>query len=112
VVNTHGGNDTVDYWLTGPLQLNRSVVVDLGRRNDTFTAHLSGQTLMAGASLWLGAYGHGGNDRLVLDAQGFNTDVGSRLFVDYAGGRGKDAVALNFSKGNLYLGQDFLSGVA
>jgi hypothetical protein len=94
-VLTYGGADTVDYWLVSDLTTNHTVSVDLGMRNDTFTAHLDGQNLAAGASLNIQAFGRGGADRLDLEARGVTIGAGSHLAVDLQGGHGKDAVVMN-----------------
>jgi len=94
-VLTYGGADTVDYWLVSDLTANRTVSVDLGARNDAFTAHLGGQNLHDGTSLNIQAFGRGGADRLTLDATDVTVGAGTHLAVDLQGGHGKDAVALN-----------------
>ena len=113
VVNTGGGNDVVDYWLTNTLTVDRTLSLDLGRKNDTFAAHLSGRTLGAGAELFISAHSQMGNDHLILDAQGVNSEAGARLAVDYSGGKGKDTVDISFSRGDMWFGQpEQISGVA
>ncbi|HKB02135.1 MAG TPA: hypothetical protein VKD90_07945 [Gemmataceae bacterium] len=95
-VLTYGGNDTVDYWLTSDLASNRSVWVDLGRRNDAFTVHMDRQNLAAGYGLMVQAFGGGGKDRLILDAQQVNIGPACSLTVDFQGGKGRDTVAFNY----------------
>jgi hypothetical protein len=95
-VLTYGGNDTVDYWLTSDLTCNRTLWVDLGARNDTFTAHLDEQNLSAGCGLVVQAFGRGGKDRLALDAHKVNLGDHTCLTVDFQGGRGRDTVAFNY----------------
>jgi VCBS repeat-containing protein len=95
-VLTYGGNDTVDYWLTSDLTCNRTVWVDLGARNDAFTAHLDHQNLGGACGLLVQAFGRGGKDRLALDAHQVNLGDHTSLTVDFQGGRGRDAVAFNY----------------
>src|SRR5690349_6691530 len=59
VVDTGDGNDVVSYNLLGPLSGVRSLVTELGKGADAFTANLSGQTLSAWANLDITAYGQG-----------------------------------------------------
>jgi hypothetical protein len=101
LVETRGGADTVDYWLGGTLVANRTVSVDLGRRADTFTAHVDGLTVPAGVELVIGAFGRGGADRLHLDAVGVNVGAGGLLAADFQGGAGKDAITFNFVPGQV-----------
>jgi hypothetical protein len=96
-VLTYGGDDTVDYWLSSDLTTNRTVWVDLGARNDAFTAHLDRQNLAAGNNLVVQAFGRGGKDRLGLDARQVNLGDHTCLMVDFQGGRGRDAVAFNYA---------------
>jgi hypothetical protein len=109
VVDTGDGNDTVGYNLLGPLTGTRSISVDLGRGADTFTANLSGQTLTALANLDISAYGRGGVDTLILNAQGVNTEANSILNVYFEGGAGKDKITLGYTPGDLAFGQVFLA---
>jgi hypothetical protein len=94
-----GGADTVDYWLSSDLTTHRTVTVDLGAGNDSFTAHLDGQNLADGTGLVLQALGRGGKDTLTLDAQEVNLGAGAHLTVDFKGGPGKDTIAFNYSPG-------------
>jgi hypothetical protein len=94
-VVTYGGADTVDYWLASDLTTTRTVWVDLGARNDTFTAHLGGQNLAAGSNLNVQAFGRGGADHLTLDAKDVTVGAGTHLAVDLEGGHGKDTVVMN-----------------
>src|SRR5262249_51671841 len=89
MVLTYGGNDAVDYRLTGDLTTKRTVTADLGLGNDSFTANLDGQTLAA--SLRIQALGRAGRDTLTLNAN--NVTVGATwLSVDLRGGMGSDVV--------------------
>jgi hypothetical protein len=99
VVETKGGTDTVDYWLQGTLLTDRLVSVDLGRRADTFTAHLNDQTVDGGVRLVIGAFGRGGADRLTLDAVGINVGALGHFGADFQGGAGKDVVTFNYVPG-------------
>jgi hypothetical protein len=113
VVSTFGGNDTVDYSLTGPLLQNRSVSVNLGTGADTFNGHLSdqtiGQTNGQPTNLFISAHGEGGGDHLNLDAQRLNTELFATVFVDFSGGHGKDTVSMNYTPGDIALGDVFLN---
>jgi len=104
VVDTLGGTDTVDYWLTGTLLQDRSVSANLGGRADTFAAHLSNQTITFGTTLFISAHGDGGGDRLTLDAYNLSTELDSQVNVDFSGGRGKDTITMNYTQGDISLG--------
>jgi hypothetical protein len=97
VVVAGGGADTVDYWLSSDLTTNRTVTADLGAGNDSFTAHLDGQNLVA--NLTMQALGRGGKDHLELDARNVNLGAGTWLTVNFRGGAGKDTVAFNYTPG-------------
>lgn len=105
VVSTLGGNDTVEYDLTGPLTTTRLVSVDLGKGADAFTVNLNQQTV-SGASTNLGitASGDGGGDTLALNANGATVSPEARMSVDFSGNAGHDAIAFNYDPGFLDLG--------
>ena len=109
IVNTGDDNDTVTYNLTAPLTTTRSIVVDLGKGNDFFTANLPGQTLQAWANLDISAYGQGGKDTLVLNANNVSTQMGSILNVYFEGGAGKDTIHLNYTPVGEVSGEVFLT---
>ncbi|MBO0699808.1 MAG: hypothetical protein J2P46_15530, partial [Zavarzinella sp.] len=88
-----GGADTVDYWQSSDMTTNRTLAVDLGAGNDTFTAHLDGQNIADGSGLEIQALGRKGKDTLTLDANGVNLGAGAHLTVNFRGGPGKDAIA-------------------
>jgi hypothetical protein len=101
-VFTFGGNDTVTYSLSSDLASNRTVTVDLGSGNDSFTANLSdpqplNQTLGDGTDLVIQAIGGGGKDRLTLNAVDITVGNTTHLTVDFQGGRGHDGVTFNYS---------------
>ncbi|HKB00563.1 MAG TPA: hypothetical protein VKD90_00020 [Gemmataceae bacterium] len=96
-VFTADGDDTVVYQLSSDLATSRTVSVDLGLGNDSFTASLDGQTVAAGADLVIQAVGGGGKDSLTLNASGVNVGAGAHLTVDFQGGRGHDGVAFNYT---------------
>jgi hypothetical protein len=98
-VFTAGGDDVVEYQLSSDLTSHRTVSVDLGLGNDSFTATLDGQTLAAGTDLVIQAVGGGGKDTLTLNAIGVNLGAGTHLTVDFQGGRGHDGVTFNYSPG-------------
>lgn len=95
VVMSGRGNDTVDYWLTSGLTSKRQVTADLGAGNDSYAAHLDGQSLAA--NLMMQAVGGAGKDHLELDAGHVTVGAKSWLTVDLRGGTGSDAVAFNYS---------------
>jgi hypothetical protein len=110
VVSAGGGNDTVEYDLTGPLTTTRLVTVDLGKGADTFTVNLSGQPINGTTAngtpinLGIGATGGGGGDTMVLNATGTTVAPEARLSVDFSGEAGHDTLAFNYDPGLLDLG--------
>jgi hypothetical protein len=96
-VFTNGGDDTVEYRLSSDLATNRTVAIDLGLGNDSFTANLDNQTLSTGTDFLIQAVGGGGKDTLTLNAVGVNLGAGTHLTVDFQGGRGHDGVTFNYS---------------
>jgi len=102
VVNTGGGNDTVEYDLTGDLTTTRLVSVDLGKGADAFTVNLNQHTI-SGASTNLGitSSGDGGGDALTLNANGATVSPEAHMSVDFSGNAGKDAIAFNYDPGFL-----------
>jgi hypothetical protein len=98
-VFTADGEDTVEYRLASDLTSHRTVSVDLGLGNDSFTANLDGQTVAAGTDLVIQAVGGGGKDTLTLNASGVNIGAGAHLTADFQGGRGHDGVTFNYTPG-------------
>lgn len=105
VLNAGGGNDTVEYDLTGPLTTTRLVTVDLGKGADTFTVNLNGQTINGTSAdgtpinLGIGATGGGGGDTMVLNANGATVAPEARLSVDFSGDSGHDSITFNIDQG-------------
>src|SRR5207244_1221020 len=101
-VDTQDGNDTVVYNLKDangqptPLTVNRLVDVDLGNKNDSYTANISGTSLGQWVNLDLSGHGHGGKDSMILNAQGVSSAPGSVLNVGFSGDAGKDTIAFNY----------------
>jgi hypothetical protein len=112
VVNTFGGDDVVEYDLTGPQSTTRLVTVDLGNGDDTFTANVDAQVSGAGTNVGISATGGHGADTLVLNASSATTvDPDARLSVDFSGDAGHDSIAFNFDpsllvNGNVTLTKD------
>lgn len=111
VVNTLGGDDVVEYDLTGALSTTRLVSVDLGNGNDTFTANVNAQISGAGTNVGISVSGGHGADTLVLNAQGTTVAPEARLSVDFSGDAGHDSIAFNFdpsllANGNVTLTKD------
>jgi hypothetical protein len=104
VVNTLGGDDVVEYDLTGALATTRLVSVDLGQGDDTFTANVSAQVSGAGTNLGISATGGHGADTLVLNAHGTTVAPEARMSVNFLGGPGHNAIAFNFDPSLLDLG--------
>jgi hypothetical protein len=102
-IQTFGGRDTVDYSLTGPLKGTETVVADLGRQVDTFTAHVSDRTVLVDSRLIIQAFGDGGGDQLILDAQNVSGEANSLFQVDLVGGKAKDQLTSNYTAGVLDL---------
>jgi hypothetical protein len=112
VVNALGGDDVVEYDLTGPLATTRLVSVDLGKGTDTFTANVDAQISGAGTNLGISATGDHGGDTLIFNASSATTvDTNSGLSVDFSGNAGHDSIAFNFDpsllvNGNVTLTKD------
>jgi hypothetical protein len=72
IVNTKGGNDSVDYQLldklTGLTNPGRNVNVNFGKGNSIFTTEIG--TLIGGAQLNLDVVGGQGNDTMIANAEG------------------------------------------
>src|SRR5262245_29819818 len=98
-IQTFGGRDTVDYTLTGDLVGRQTVVADLGRQVDTFTAHVSDRTVLMDSKLIIQAFGDGGGDQLTLDAQNVSGGANSTFEVDLVGGKAKDVFVSNYTPG-------------
>jgi len=110
VIDTGAGNDKVTYDLWAPLPTTRLISVSLGRGADSFVADLHGQTISGAATnLGISAYGDGGGDSLVLNANGATVSPEARLSVDFHGQAGKDAICFNYDPGFLDLGNVTLS---
>ena len=100
VIQTLGGKDSVDYTLApGVIADSRTFVVDLGRRPDTFAAHIDGVTVQAGQLLLVQAFGGTGVDTFTVDANGVNVELNGRLQVDLVGGKGTDVFNVNSNPG-------------
>ncbi|HKB05239.1 MAG TPA: hypothetical protein VKD90_23645 [Gemmataceae bacterium] len=95
-VFTFGGDDVVNYQLASDLASDRTVTVDLGLGNDSFTADLNGQTFGAGRDFLVQALGGGGKDTLTLNAVGVNIGAGTHFTIDFRGGRGRDGITFNY----------------
>jgi hypothetical protein len=104
VVNTFGGDDVVEYDLTGALSTSRLVSVDLGKGDDTFTANLSAQISGSATNVGISVSGGHGADTLTLNAQGTTVSPEARLSVDFSGDPGHDTIAFNYDPGFLDLG--------
>jgi hypothetical protein len=98
-IQTFGGRDMVDYWLTGPVVGSETVVADMGRQADTFTAHMDGGTIAADSRLIIQAFGDGGGDIITLEAQNVNVGANALFEVDFVGGKGKDTLTANYTPG-------------
>jgi len=98
-IQTFGGSDTVDYWLTGDLVGRETVVADLGAKVDCFTAHVSDRTVAADSRLIIQAFGDGGGDKLALEAQNVSGGPNSFFEVDLVGGKAKDVLTSNYTPG-------------
>ncbi|MHC5537154.1 hypothetical protein ACYOEI_02830 [Singulisphaera rosea] len=68
-VQAKGGNDQVNYTLTGDLVIPRTVQVSLGAGNDQFTADLAAN-INNPVGLNLEAYGNAGNDTMAVKQSG------------------------------------------
>lgn len=98
LVNTFAGADSVVYDLTDFLAVTRLIDVQLGKGADTFTANLTGQVIDGeSTNVAINAYGQGGGDTLVLNAEGVTVNPGARLDVYFEGAAGRDAITFNHS---------------
>jgi hypothetical protein len=109
-VSTLGGVDVVDYTLNADMVFSRSVIVNLGARGDTFSAHL-GSWNIGGPADANGTYarvdlnfqvsGEGGADTFNVDAANHvrpgAQGAGSNLFIDLVGGKGNDVFNTSYS---------------
>jgi hypothetical protein len=99
-INTKGGKDNVDYTLAGDVTQTMNVTANLGKDNDTFTAHLTGHSLTAG-TLDFTVNGQDGDDTVRIDASvGTNLASGTSLGVALNGGAGRDTLFVPFN-GNI-----------
>ena len=123
VIELKGGSkaDTVAYNLTGPLTVARSVLLNLGGGNDTFTANIAGDVNTPNG-LDLEVYGGSGNDTMTVDQAGQtlagafvpylegdsgnnimtyngsgNIAAGASVTPEFAGGSGNDTITSNYS---------------
>jgi hypothetical protein len=109
-VATGGGVDVVDYTLTADMVFSRSVIVNLGARGDTFSAHLGSFNIgrpadengvYARVDLNFQVSGEGGADTFNVDAANHvrpgSPGAGSNLFIGLVGGRGRDVFNTNYS---------------
>lgn len=117
IVNTKGGNDTVNYTLSGQLQRSENLSLNLGDGNDT--ANLNFSAGQANANLRVNVLGGAGDDRVTAtfgrfdhSNLSFRSDLGSgndacdvtmsgalvnRSHVNFnvAGGLGNDTIAFH-----------------
>jgi hypothetical protein len=104
-VNTEGGNDDVEYWLTDYLHAGRQqkVYVGLGSNfdpnggDDRFFAKLTDVSLAGGSRLDIGADGGGGNDNLFVDARNLAVRPTAVLKSTIVGGFGNDSLSQLYS---------------
>jgi hypothetical protein len=96
-VFTFGGDDVVEYQLASDLASHRTVSVDLGLGNDSFTANLDGQSFAAGTDFLVQVLGGGGKDNITLNAVGVNIGAGAHFTIDFHGGRGRDGITFNYT---------------
>jgi hypothetical protein len=96
IINTKGGADTVSYDLTGDyVGTTRTVEVNLGNGNDTFTADL-GHGIDAASTFALQVNGGNGKDNLSVTGTGGGPVAGT-LSVQLNGGNGKDVISFGYS---------------
>jgi hypothetical protein len=96
------GYDTVTYNLTGDLRFGRSIWVDLGRQNDSFTANFgsynTATSLLPGSFMGLTVNGGSGNDTITINAdRGTNIGVGATLGMSFYGGDDMDTIGIYYS---------------
>jgi hypothetical protein len=91
-VDTRGGNDTVDYRLTGSTTAQSRVRIDLGGGADTATVRAAGVRL--GAEAEVEVNGVGGADTITAD---YAVEVDSRFRLRLDGGSGNDTVTANLA---------------
>jgi hypothetical protein len=86
-VHTRGGDDAVDYTLTGPATRESRLKIDLGAGNDTATLEADGVRL--GARVEVDVNGGLGNDTITAD---YAVEVDNRFRIRLDGGLGNDTV--------------------
>lgn len=91
-VQTGGGNDTVDYRLTGSTTAQTKVGIDLGDGDDTATVRASGVRLGADAELKVS--GGRGNDAITAD---YAVEVDGRFKFELVGNEGNDTITGNLA---------------
>jgi len=91
-MQTGGGNDAVDYQLTGPITAEHQVRIDLGGGADTATIHASG--VQIGAKTEIGVSGGSGNDTITADLA---AQVTGQLKLTLQGGDGNDTIRANLA---------------
>lgn len=101
-----GGNDNVEYSLSGDLDVSRTVNAILGAGNDTFTANITNLSIASGVKLLINAFGEAGRDTFNLHTQNVTvntTDPSMALEVFLQGGRGRDTFNVNQDVTGLFL---------
>jgi hypothetical protein len=91
-VDTRGGNDTVDYQLTGSTTAQSRVRIDLGNGTDTATVRAAGVRL--GAEAEVEVNGGSGDDSITAD---YAVEVDSRFRLRLDGGNGNDTITANLA---------------
>jgi len=106
-VSMGGGADQVTYNLTADLGVSRSLNVDLGSKNDIFTANIGGHNQLGGTDFLINVVGGAGDDELTINANGFSvngTDADSPALSPTTtaqarfalfGGKGNDHLSVN-----------------
>jgi len=97
VIQGRGGNDQVQYDLTGDLVSPRVVLASLGQGADQFTANIWGN-INTTSALDLEAYGDGGNDTLTVNHTGATL---TGVFFPYLEGDGGNDVLSYHGTGNI-----------
>lgn len=105
VISTLGGNDTVEYNLSGSLTTSLLVVADLGKGADSFTFNMIGISVSGGTTnLGITANGDGGGDTMTLNANGASVAPEAHMDATFNGKAGRDFIFFNFDPGFLDLG--------
>jgi hypothetical protein len=91
-VQTGGGNDTVNYRLTGSTTVQSRVRIDLGDGNDT--ANLTANGVRLGADAQVEVDGGSGNDRITAN---YSVKADGQFQFRLTGGEGNDTVTANLA---------------